>query len=193
MHTTAVMFAALAMAACGGGVGPAGPAGAPGLPGAAGASADGGTGGSSTPAAKVSGWYDATGAFVSPDSAYGPIYVDARGFIWFLDHEHADIYVVSIDQLYFVTSDCTGQAYASFINPLQPFKLAAEDFFRVRTATTLESNTTLHSTKPANGTCSVGSFAVYYSIIPLDGTTVPAVPIVKPTVGYAPPLHLEVK
>jgi len=191
------MLAGLIMAACGGGVGPAGPAGPAGAPGSSGtngssgASGSNGSAGSATSAPKTPGWYDATGAFVSNVVYFGPTVMDSRGFFWILDAETATVFLVARPQL-FTATGCAGQAYTYAIPPRLPFMITNESTYRVRPDNLVSQSITSASTLTPAGVCLNGG-GVYPNVIPIDSRSAPSPEALPPSVGFSPPLHLEVK
>ncbi|WP_216673650.1 collagen-like triple helix repeat-containing protein [Pyxidicoccus fallax] len=130
---------------------------------------------------------DAMGRVVSHDF----LYIDEHGYIWQLDFETAqlqDNYTTSTTMVFFTSTDCTGSGYlASFHLPRYPFRIEGETAYRVRRDTQQSEQMTVRSHR--SGTrCENSELPGRY--IPL-ASTVPDQPIVRPSLDFTPPLHIE--
>jgi hypothetical protein len=142
----------------------------------------------------VAVWRDANNTLIGPGVRVKDEvpYFDSRGLIWLLDESTGNIRKQSAD-FYYDGVGCTGTAYISTSRlPRLVFSVAgdAPDTFRTLpdtfTATTVQSKSYRNST----GACTNYTYEVQ-GVPPAD--TLPATPIVKPTINFVGPFRLVVQ
>ncbi len=174
-------------------VGPQGPEGPQGLTGPRGADGAPGPQGPQGPAGSGFSWRDATGALVSyGDSGSTPVYVDARGYLWYVNIENAQPLSQTVPGLFFSDPGCTGTAYVYPPPPRVVFQVPGDPLYYVRPDTLLGQNVTIASGNmqggPPGEQCRDTPSTQY--LIPLSAT-VPSPPITLPSLPFTPPLHQE--
>jgi len=131
-----------------------------------------------------------------------PAYVDARGYIWLVDPETGEVGAIfTIQAKMYAGPDCTGQAFFmvyphaggwNIPPPRMPIWVEEEHRYRARGDHQLVPSVPIVSQLfpglPCQNTDSVAGR--YFAI---SDESVPAEPIVLPSVSFAPPLHREVE
>ena len=171
--------------------GPEGPAGPQGPTGAAGPTGSQGPASTSLPMAE---WRDANGTFVGPFITENEIlYFDARGLIWFVD-ENGQLGVETED-VYYDAASCTGNAYVFARLPRVVFSSSgdAPDTFRTLPDAYRAVSVQVRSVRATtNRTTECITTTRMEQLVP-QAATLPATPIVKPSVQFAGPIRLALK
>jgi len=167
--------------------GPEGPAGPQGPTGAAGPTGSQGPASTSLPMAE---WRDANGTFVGPFITEEAIlYFDARGLLWLVDTNGQ--LQVEAEYVYYDAASCTGNAYVSDELPRLVFTSVgdAPDTFRTLSDTYTTVSVQVRSTRDRTG-CRTTTRVD--RLVP-QAATLPATPIVKPSVQFVGPIRLALK
>jgi hypothetical protein len=185
------LLAIIALGGCalkGGDDGDAGLVGPPGLPGPPGPQGLTGYSGSGQLVFK-----DATGQYVGPTDGQLRLdaqYTDDRGFHWLVEGETGELTSLRDPGGYFETADCTGLAHlGTNIEARMPFKLWGENAYRVITDSLVSVPLHALSRWGNPGVCE--SLDGTYQMYPMGAGTLPNPPILKPSVSFVGPLHLE--
>jgi hypothetical protein len=135
-------------------------------------------------------WRDANGTFVGPFLVEDAIpYFDARGLLWFVD-DNGQLEVEAED-VYYDAASCTGNAYVSAELPRVVFTSAgdAPDTFRTLPDAYKTESVQVRSARDRTG-CSTTTRVD--KLVP-QAATLPATPIVKPSVQFVAPIRLVLK
>jgi hypothetical protein len=171
-----------------GDTGPQGPAGPQGPKGDTGPQGPAGT---SLP---VAVWRDANNTLVGPGVIADDEvpYFDSRGLIWLLDISTGQIQTET-ESIDYDGADCTGNAYVSGRTlPRLVFSLPGDpaDTFRTMPDTFTATTVEVKSVRYSEMDCYNNTYEA--RVIPV-ADTLPATPIVKPTVNFVGPLRLVVQ
>jgi hypothetical protein len=122
----------------------------------------------------------------------GPIVVDARGFLWAVDPNTAQITEWNAPQLEVAYSDpgCTGQIYAR-IAPRVPFQVPGDTRYHVRPDNRPLQNFIIKS-RLANGACEDLGYQGDNMFV-VDDTTLPNPALDPPALSFVPPFHVELE
>ncbi len=167
--------------------GPEGPAGPQGPTGAAGPTGSQGPASTSPPMAE---WRDANGTFVGPFLAEDVIvYFDARGLLWLVDTNGQ--LQVETEDVYYEEASCTGNAYVFAGLPRLVFSSSgdAPDTFRTLPDAYRAVSVQVRSTRQRTECITTTRVD---SLVP-HAATLPATPIVKPSVQFVGPIRLTLK
>ncbi len=190
-RTFAVVMLLGGLVACSGTTGPKGDTGPAGPAGPQGPTGPQGPAG---PSVSVVVWRDAANTLVGPgvvlDDGAGVPYFDARGLIWSVNYRTGEL-TSGTENISYDAADCTGNAYVQGVMPRQVFSVEGDsaDTFRVMPDAPSFMTVQVKSTR-------YGSFCdnneLEQEVLRL-ADTLPATPIVKPTVGFVGPLHLSME
>jgi len=167
--------------------GPEGPAGPQGPMGAAGAT---GSQGPASTALPIAEWRDANGTFVGPVFVKEAIvYFDARGLLWEVDVNGQ--FEFDTQDVVYDAANCMGNAYIFEQPPRLVFKIAgdAPDTFRTLPDAYTAVSVQVRSVRDDMG-CRPSNFTERFA--PL-ANSLPAMPIVKPSVQFVGPIRLTLK
>ncbi|QRO00097.1 collagen-like protein [Archangium violaceum] len=144
----------------------------------------------------VAVWRDANNTLIGPGVSVDDIddvpYFDSRGLIWFLDGSTGNIRKKTAS-IYYDGVGCTGTAYIStYRMPRLVFSVAgdAPDTFRTLPDTFTATTVQTKSYRNSAGVCA--NYTDEVQVVP-PADTLPATPIVKPTINFVGPLRLVVQ
>jgi hypothetical protein len=140
-------------------------------------------------------WRDSNGALISPVGGgrrETQFFFDERGFLWQVDRTTAQLYT-SKTQSFHDAANCTGNAYVSALLPREVFTVEGEPAgtFRALPDTFTQVAIQPRSIRRSTGCENIDpSLGVELPLVSLAGS-LPATPIVEPTVQFVPPIQLS--
>ncbi|WP_233261785.1 collagen-like protein [Vitiosangium sp. GDMCC 1.1324] len=176
-----------------GDTGPQGPRGDTGPQGPKGDTGPQGPAGTSLP---VAVWRDANNTLIGPGVRVKDAvpYFDSRGLIWLLDESTGNILKQSADIVYDGVG-CTGTAYITATRlPRIVFSVAGDppDTFRTLPDTFTPTTVQSKSFRSSAGACTNFTYETEHKGVP-PADTLPATPIVRPTINFVGPFRLVVQ
>jgi hypothetical protein len=137
-------------------------------------------------------WKDAANTLVGPGVVVddGVPYIDAQGLLWTVDYR-SGAFTADLENISYDAADCAGTAYVAEVMPQRVFTLEGDpaDTYRVMPTAPSFAKVLIKSTR-------YGTFCdnqeMELNVLPV-ADTLPATPIVKPTVTFVGPLHLALE